>query len=77
MKTIKTSICCALVAIFLCFGLIPAYAVIGGYDAMPGDWPFMVSVQQDGNHRVGGVLREFTENKLPNFKIIPSYYKVL
>lgn len=56
MKTIKTSICCALVAIFLCFGLIPAYAVIGGYDAMPGDWPFMVSVQQDGNHRVGGVL---------------------
>jgi hypothetical protein len=23
------------------------------------------------------ILREFTENKLPNFKIIPSYYKVL
>ncbi|MDL1978950.1 MAG: hypothetical protein LWX52_12795 [Deltaproteobacteria bacterium] len=22
-------------------------------------------------------VREFTENKLPNFKIIPSYYKVL
>jgi hypothetical protein len=22
-------------------------------------------------------LREFTENKIPNFKIIPSYYKVL
>ena len=23
------------------------------------------------------LLRDFTENKIPNFKIIPSYYKVL
>jgi hypothetical protein len=22
-------------------------------------------------------IREFTENKIPNFKIIPTYYKVL